>query len=183
MDKADSEKFVAALGKYLQSLCSGYAEFDNWVEIVGQLFLTVDTGETVQYSINERVCRQEGDIFGFISNSLQHSNSKPNVKNEDLNNLIDLKTTDDVEADFDPSNLQNGQFTSAYESKQWDSLPAVKSEASGTGVVKSNCAGVENVAATVVNTSLSDVTSDVLSQQMRGSEYYLFNILVSICVC
>ncbi|BFY98315.1 hypothetical protein BsWGS_01348 [Bradybaena similaris] len=69
MDYESSSKFISSLAKFLQSLCNGYVEFDNGVQVIGHLYLSVDTGKTIDYILNEKVCKTDENSVTFISNS------------------------------------------------------------------------------------------------------------------
>ncbi|XP_005089527.1 uncharacterized protein LOC101860137 isoform X8 [Aplysia californica] len=70
MDFDSSSKFIASLAKFLQSLCNGYVEFDKGVEVIGHIYLNVDsdTGRKIDYVLNEKVCKNDNSVT-FISNS------------------------------------------------------------------------------------------------------------------
>lgn len=69
MDYESSSKFISSLAKFLQSLCNGYVEFDSGVQVIGHLYLSVDTGKTIDYILNEKVCKTDENSVTFISNS------------------------------------------------------------------------------------------------------------------
>lgn len=69
MDFDSSSKFISSLAKFLQSLCNGYVEFDNGVEVIGHIYLNVDTGKKIDYVLNEKVCKTDENSVTFISNS------------------------------------------------------------------------------------------------------------------
>lgn len=69
MDYDSSSKFISSLAKFLQSLCNGYVEFDSGVQVIGHLYLSVDTGKTIDYILNEKVCKTDENSVTFISNS------------------------------------------------------------------------------------------------------------------
>jgi len=69
MDFDSSSKFISSLAKFLQSLCNGYVEFDSGVHVIGHLYLSVDTGKTIDYVLNEKVCKTDENSVTFISNS------------------------------------------------------------------------------------------------------------------
>jgi len=69
MDYDSSSKFISSLAKFLQSLCNGYVEFDNGVQVIGHIYLSVDTGKTIDYVLNEKVCKTDENSVTFISNS------------------------------------------------------------------------------------------------------------------
>ncbi|XP_076460718.1 uncharacterized protein LOC143293577 isoform X13 [Babylonia areolata] len=71
MDEESSTKFMGSLTKFLQSLCNGYVEFEDGVELIGHIYLSVDAGKTgkkLNYFLNEKVCKNDNSVT-FISNS------------------------------------------------------------------------------------------------------------------
>ena len=69
MDYDSTTKFITSLAKFLQSLCNGYVDFNNWVQINGHLILSVDSGETKEFVVNEKLCKTLRDDVSFLSNS------------------------------------------------------------------------------------------------------------------
>ena len=69
MDYDATTKFISSLAKFLQTLCNGYVDFDNWVQINGHLILSVDSGETKEFVVNEKLCKSVKDSVAFLSNS------------------------------------------------------------------------------------------------------------------
>lgn len=69
MDDDSCSKFIGSLTKYLQSLCHSYVDFDNGVELVGHIYLNVDTGKKIDYVLNESVCKNGANVVKFTSNS------------------------------------------------------------------------------------------------------------------
>ncbi|XP_076460632.1 uncharacterized protein LOC143293558 isoform X1 [Babylonia areolata] len=64
-----ADKFLDALIKSVQSLCHGYLEFQNGIEIVGFINLSVDKGNSVDCVLKEKVCKTAENATSFISNS------------------------------------------------------------------------------------------------------------------
>ncbi|XP_070210795.1 uncharacterized protein [Littorina saxatilis] len=69
MDVDSSSKFIGSLTKFLQSLCNGYVEFQRGVELVGHIYLSIDTGEKVDYILHEKVSKNDENSVTFVSNS------------------------------------------------------------------------------------------------------------------
>ena len=69
MDVDSSSKFIGSLTKFLQSLCNGYVEFQRGVELVGHIYLSIDTGEKVDYVLHEKVSKNDENSVTFVSNS------------------------------------------------------------------------------------------------------------------
>ena len=72
MEKLGEEaasKFINALIKSVQTLCHGYLEFHNGVQIIGHINLNVDEGTSLDYILKEKVCKDSDNSTLFISNS------------------------------------------------------------------------------------------------------------------
>ena len=69
MDYTNSEDFILALIKSLQSLCNGYVKYINEVQVTGQLYVCVDAEETTEYVLNEKLCKASSGKVDIISNS------------------------------------------------------------------------------------------------------------------
>lgn len=83
MEKLDEEsatKFINALIKSVQTLCHGYLDFHNGIEIIGHINLNVDKGSSLHYILEEKVCKNEENSTLFISNSFHAQNHKPDAK-------------------------------------------------------------------------------------------------------
>ncbi|XP_025093278.1 zinc finger protein MSN2-like isoform X13 [Pomacea canaliculata] len=78
MDQESSSKFIGSLTKFLQSLCNGYVDFEDGVELIGHIYLSVDTGKKIDYILNEKVCKSDNSVT-FISNSF-HAQPADKVK-------------------------------------------------------------------------------------------------------
>ena len=91
-----SSKFIASLAKFLQSLCNGYVDFDKGVEVIGHIYLNVDsdTGKKIDYVLNEKVCKNDNSVT-FISHSFHAQPAekpKPPSKKEDEKEHDDADT-------------------------------------------------------------------------------------------
>ncbi|XP_059147042.1 zinc finger protein 37 homolog isoform X22 [Physella acuta] len=103
MDFDSSSKFISSLAKFLQSLCNGYVEFNSGVEVIGHIYLNVDTGKKIDYILNEKVCKTDENSVTFISNSFHAQPAekpKPSLKNSSdstnkLNDSVEIKNTED----------------------------------------------------------------------------------------
>ncbi|XP_076468968.1 uncharacterized protein LOC143299566 isoform X1 [Babylonia areolata] len=96
LDEDSAAKFINALIKSLQTLCHGYLNFDNGIEIVGHINLNVDKGSSMHYILEEKVCKNEENSTLFISNSFhaQNQNSKSKGKDSDtVGNRNEEKTS------------------------------------------------------------------------------------------
>ncbi|KAL8604934.1 hypothetical protein ACOMHN_028562 [Nucella lapillus] len=61
--------FLDALVKSVQSLCHGYLEFQDGIEIMGFINLSVDKENSVDCVLKEKVCKTADNATSFISNS------------------------------------------------------------------------------------------------------------------
>ena len=82
MDGDASTKFIGSLTKFLQSLCNGYVEFQRGVELVGHIYLSIDTGEKVDYILHEKVSKNDENSVTFVSNSFHAQPSGDQDKNK-----------------------------------------------------------------------------------------------------
>ena len=81
MDKTGEEaasRFINALIKSVQTLCHGYLDFENGVEIIGHINLSVDRGGSLDYILKEKVCKNAENSTMFISNSF-YAEPKPEL--------------------------------------------------------------------------------------------------------
>ena len=94
MDFDSSSKFIASLAKFLQSLCNGYVDFDKGVEVIGHIYLNVDsdTGKKIDYVLNEKVCKNDNSVT-FISNSFH---AQPAEKPKPVEKKMDKSGEDSV---------------------------------------------------------------------------------------
>ena len=81
MDYDSSIHFLSSLAKFLQSLCNGYIQFDNGVQINGHLYLSIDTNKTVDYVLNEKVFKNNEECVTFTSDSFYAQPAQPPKKN------------------------------------------------------------------------------------------------------
>lgn len=95
MDDDSCNKFIGSLTKYLQSLCHSYVDFDNGVELVGHIYLNVDTGKgKIDYVLNESVCKNGANVVKFTSNSY-HAQPVEKTKKETTKKAPDPPKDDD----------------------------------------------------------------------------------------
>ncbi|KAL8579090.1 hypothetical protein ACOMHN_036029 [Nucella lapillus] len=97
MDEESSTKFIGSLTKFLQSLCNGYVEFEDGVELIGHIYLSVDAGRTgkkLNYFLNEKVCKNDNSVT-FISNSF-HAQPESKGKGQTGKDSTDGKKDDEA---------------------------------------------------------------------------------------
>ncbi|XP_035824961.1 uncharacterized protein LOC101859451 isoform X3 [Aplysia californica] len=69
MNGESANKFISALVKSLQTLCQGYVEFNDGIEIIGHLYLNIDSGSSFDYIVKEKVCKNAENSTIFVSKS------------------------------------------------------------------------------------------------------------------
>ncbi|XP_076460680.1 uncharacterized protein LOC143293573 isoform X8 [Babylonia areolata] len=109
MDEDSSTKFIGSLTKFLQSLCNGYVEFQRGVELVGHIYLSIDTGEKVDYILHEKVSKNDENSVTFVSNSFHaQPTDKKTVSDKDKtckSNTRNSKDSDDDDDDDDDNDI------------------------------------------------------------------------------
>jgi len=117
MDTDSSTKFISSLTKFLQSLCNGYVEFEDGVELIGHIYLSVDSArkskKKIDYILNEKVCKVDNAVT-FVSNSfhaLPEGKSKPAKEDKrDDGNISDSNDAPrSTNAGTVPSRLSQGR--------------------------------------------------------------------------
>ena len=68
-------KFINALIKSVQTLCHGYLDFNEGIQIIGHINLSVDEGTQLDYILKEKVCKGAENSTLFVSNSF-HAEAK-----------------------------------------------------------------------------------------------------------
>ena len=71
MNGESANKFISALVKSLQTLCHGYVDFNDGIEIIGHLYLNIDSGSSFDYIVKEKVCKNAESGAIFVSKSFQ----------------------------------------------------------------------------------------------------------------
>ncbi|ESO90342.1 hypothetical protein LOTGIDRAFT_233838 [Lottia gigantea] len=79
MDVGEANKFINALVKNLQVLCHGHVNFNSSIQVIGHLYLNVDSDTNIDYIVNEKVCKSDLSSTVFVSKSY-HSEPKTPVK-------------------------------------------------------------------------------------------------------
>lgn len=115
MDYDSSSKFISSLAKFLQSLCNGYVEFDNGVQVIGHLYLSVDTGKTIDYVLNEKVCKTDENSVTFISNSF-HAQPAEKPKIEDAS--VRKETAQSENEQLEPKSTNMGTIPNSRGSSE-----------------------------------------------------------------
>ena len=107
-----ASKFINALIKSVQTLCHGYLDFENGVEIIGHINLSVDRGNSLDYILKEKVCKNAENSTLFISNSF-HAEPKPEQDNSGKSGATSNQTVQNSEAS---DTGQSGKVSSAISS-------------------------------------------------------------------
>lgn len=71
MNSESANKFMSALVKALQTLCHGYVDFNDGVEIIGHIYLNIDSGSSFDYVVKEKLCKNAENSTVFVSKSFQ----------------------------------------------------------------------------------------------------------------
>ena len=74
MDEIKSSKFISSLSEFLQFLCTKYVNFEKTTKLTGQLYLSVDSGEDIQFSVNEDISLRESRPFYVFDKSSVDAN-------------------------------------------------------------------------------------------------------------
>ncbi|CAL1527337.1 unnamed protein product [Lymnaea stagnalis] len=104
MDFDSSSKFISSLAKFLQSLCNGYVEFNSGVEVIGHIYLNVDTGKKIDYILNEKVCKTDENSVTFISNSF-HAQPAEKPKPSPKGSSDHIKQTENTDLKVDEEEI------------------------------------------------------------------------------
>ncbi|RUS86333.1 hypothetical protein EGW08_005918 [Elysia chlorotica] len=90
MNGESANKFISALVKSLQTLCHGYVDFNDGIEIIGHLYLNIDSGSSFDYIVKEKVCKNAESGTIFVSKSFQaHSPPGEVISRKDKDDLFD----------------------------------------------------------------------------------------------
>ncbi|XP_067657114.1 uncharacterized protein [Haliotis asinina] len=117
MNDDTTTRFIASLVKSLQSLCHGYVEFEKNIEIIGHIYLNIDSQQKYDYVVNEQVCKNDDESQAmFVSNSFHAQPPRTAVKTARQCNALDLKiqsAKDNVGIDLSTFQTDVGQGRSA----------------------------------------------------------------------
>ncbi|KAL8567903.1 hypothetical protein ACOMHN_059025 [Nucella lapillus] len=115
MEKLGDEsaaKFINALIKSVQTLCHGYLDFQNGIEIIGHINLSVDKGSSLDYILKEKVCKNAENSTLFISNSF-HAEPKPDQEVSGKTSHPGNQVSQNSES---PDTVESGKVSSAISS-------------------------------------------------------------------
>ncbi|XP_046580261.1 uncharacterized protein LOC124287837 isoform X5 [Haliotis rubra] len=117
MNDDTTTRFIASLVKSLQSLCHGYVEFEKNIEIIGHIYLNIDSQQKYDYVVNEQVCKNDDESQAmFVSNSFHAQPPRTTVKTARQCNALDLKiqsAKDNIGIDLSTFQTDVGQGRSA----------------------------------------------------------------------
>ena len=105
IDYMVASQFISSLSKSLQALCHGCMDFDTGVEIVGYVNVNIDNCNKIDYILNERVIRKNGDSTAFVSNSFMAKNMQNQMKEKSCSPVPDLQVMGDFSSQVDPVHL------------------------------------------------------------------------------
>ncbi|XP_050398197.1 uncharacterized protein LOC126816065 isoform X2 [Patella vulgata] len=109
MNNDVASKFINSIVKNLQLLCHSDVNFNENVEIIGHLYLNVDSNSKYNYFVNEKVCKNDESSTVFVSNSFH---AEP-VKKPSL-----CETNDKNIGEFKNVNKQTDQRKNWSDSRQ-----------------------------------------------------------------
>ena len=133
-----------SLSQFMQSLCSGYVEFDSCVLVTGHLYLSVDSKSNIEYVINEKFSKSESLKIVPFSNSFSSDQSiedkvkelvtdSQRILNGKLRDISDYKDLPgvktekwDVLVDAIENNLDNASFPSLETKDEDESVSIAK---------------------------------------------------------
>ncbi|KAK6185738.1 hypothetical protein SNE40_007904 [Patella caerulea] len=92
MDNDVASKFINSIVKNLQLLCHSDVNFNENVEIIGHLYLNVDSNSKYNYFVNEKVCKNDESSTVFVSNSFHAEPvKKPSLSETNDKSVSELK--------------------------------------------------------------------------------------------
>ena len=173
MDNKNSEDFILTLVGSLQSLCKGYVNYINEVQVTGQLYVSVDGEETTEYVVNEKLCKASNGKVDIISNSF-YVEGTPTSNLENVNVKQELVNTvySEVTNKVDPLLHVQSNASCLPLDKICDSVKGISTKIQYTGfldqqnngktsctpennVISSNCSDKAEAALEGVKTSVS----------------------------
>ena len=83
MDEAKSSKFSSTLSEFLHLLCRKYVDFKKTAHITGQLLLSIDRGEEIEFVIYEEV-HLSGNSYLFTTNEVSSENRSQSKEFSDV---------------------------------------------------------------------------------------------------
>ncbi|ESO87871.1 hypothetical protein LOTGIDRAFT_234872, partial [Lottia gigantea] len=87
MDAEEANKFINSLVKNLQVLCHGHVNFNNSIQVIGHLYLNVDSQTNIDYIVNEKVCKNDTSSTVFVSNSYHSEQPQKKTAKQQDNGL------------------------------------------------------------------------------------------------
>ena len=122
MDNQTSTKFVATLSNFLLSQCNEYIQFEKYVLVTGHLYVSVDTGEHMEYIVNEKLVKTDGNCDkNILSNSYQIVKAKSENSNGSMSQVgpIEQSTEQGEPKQVQSSNGKDGlQLTDDFDDAQ-----------------------------------------------------------------
>ena len=77
MDSKTTKQFVSNLSQSLQTLCNNYLEFEYGIQVIGHLYLNIDMDTTVDYVVNEEICKVNGDDMTSVTSTSNSFHAHP----------------------------------------------------------------------------------------------------------
>merc|ERR1719239_671004 len=75
MEFEDPTKLTVSLAKVLSYFCDGHVKFDSWAQVTGYLCLVTGSGQSIAFSVNEKICKIEENNMKINTNSYHFSYS------------------------------------------------------------------------------------------------------------
>ncbi|ESO87870.1 hypothetical protein LOTGIDRAFT_234871 [Lottia gigantea] len=110
MDTEEANKFINSLVKNLQVLCHGHVSFDSSIQVIGHLYLNVDSQTNIDYIVNEKVCKSDNSSTMFVSKSYHSEPQKKEKKNTEKNQTRERRSSSQSETSNDDQNQRNDRL-------------------------------------------------------------------------
>ncbi|XP_050398184.1 uncharacterized protein LOC126816063 isoform X2 [Patella vulgata] len=85
MNEKTAANFINSLVKNLQVLCHSNLDFSQNIEVIGHLYLNIDSSKKINYIVNEKVCKNGEASTMFVSNSFHAEDKKQKPEPEPSN--------------------------------------------------------------------------------------------------
>ncbi|KAK6185739.1 hypothetical protein SNE40_007905 [Patella caerulea] len=116
MNEKTAANFINSLVKNLQVLCHSNLDFSQNIEVIGHLYLNIDSSKKINYIVNEKVCKNGEASTMFVSNSFhaEDKKQKPEPEPSNQNPLeVENRTNISKHKRTMPSDVELGQSYSS----------------------------------------------------------------------
>ena len=107
MNNESANSFISALTKSLQALCQGYLEFNNGIEIIGHLYLNIDSESSFDYILRENVKKSSENSTTFVSKSFAAQMPTDSLPKSKSNKKISYGCHRHDDSSMSPSHIQS----------------------------------------------------------------------------